>query len=286
MGDVAVLPSTVPTEPGVYRDLSFENYHAIKAMSHSVLEGFVPPRTPAHGRELMLHPREQTADLAIGYGGHVCILEPERFELEYVVAPKFDRRTTAGKAGWAEFEAANRGKALLAADEHARLLAMRAAVLAHPTARELLQSPGANELSLIWPDESTGLLCKGRLDHVGPLGGDMWVVDLKTARSAAERAFQRDAGAYGYFRQLSFYRDGLNALRPHPRRCALVVVEKEPPYCVACYELDERALEQGARENRTALDKFAECQESGVFHGFDAGLGLIDYPAYLTDKLD
>lgn len=274
------------TEPGIYRDLSFADYYAIPAMSHSVLEGFVPPSTPAHGRERMLNPRESTAALDLGHGFHVCLLEPARFELEYVAAPKFDRRTRVGKLGWAEWQEANRGKSLLSQDEIDQYQRMRDSVLAHPTARELLTGPGANELSIVWKDEPTGLLCKGRLDRVGTLGGWGWIIDVKSTEDASERAFQRSIARYGYGRQASHYRAGLNALRPQPRRVAFIAVEKDRPYCVAVYELDERALEQGDRENRQALDVYATCLEANNYPGFDSGMGLLDLPAWAVDQLD
>jgi hypothetical protein len=274
-----------PARPGIYPGLSFSDYHRIDAAHHSMLEGF--SRTPAHAREAMLRPAESSVAQALGHAFHVCLLEPERFDLEYVVPPKFDRRTKVGKSGWKDWELNHPHALLIDQDEADLFRRMRDSVLSHTTARELLTGPGAAEFSIIWTDETTGLLCKGRIDRVGQLGGYSFIVDVKTTRNAAERAFSKDVASYGYHRQLAFYREGLTTLRPGPsRRCAIIAVEKDPPYCSAVHELDERALEQGWRESLAHLESLKRCKETGIWPGYDDGLGLMDLPPWAVDRLD
>lgn len=271
-------------KPGLYPGTPFADYFLWDAVASHELNSFAAPRTPAHARELILHPKDQTKALATGHALHACLLEPERFELDYFVAPKLDKRFKANKEKWAELEAANQGRTPLAEDEYADFVAMREAVLSHPVASELLKGRGASELSIVWPEGDRP--AKGRLDRVAALGGYGFVVDVKTAEDASERAFQKAAAAYGYFRQIAWYRRGLNALRPSPRRCAFIVVEKARPFCVAVYEVDDRALDQANRENEAALETYRRCIETGSWPGYDQGLGLIDYPAWAVDKLD
>lgn len=264
--------------------VSFADYTLIDAINHSKLEGF--KRTPAHAREDMLHPKNGTAAQALGHAFHAFVLEPEVFAGQYVVPPKVDRRTTKGKETWAQWEVDNAGKALLDANEASDYARMKASILAHPTARELLVGKGYNEATLIWPDRETGLACKGRLDRITQYGGDSWIVDLKTSKDAGEKSFKWDAGRYGYFRGASWYRRGLAVVRPGPaRRCCFVVVEKEPPFAVAVHEADERALEQGDREMTAWLGLYAECLESGVWPAYDPGMGLIDYAPGQVDEV-
>lgn len=262
----------------------FADYAVIDAINHAKLEGF--KRTPAHAREEMLHPRNGTAAQVLGHAFHEYVLEPEVFASSYVVPPKVDRRTTAGKATWKEWEAGNAGKGLLDQAEVSDYEQMRASLLAHPTARELLTGKGYNEVTIIWPDEKTGLACKGRIDRIAQFGGYSWIVDLKTSKDAGERSFKWDASKFGYHRAAAWYRRGLAVVRPGPqRRCALVVVEKEPPFGVAVYESDERALEQGDREMTAWLAQYAECLETGVFPCYDPGMGLLDYPPGQVDEV-
>jgi exodeoxyribonuclease VIII len=272
----------VPTEPGVYPGLSFAEYYDIRAANHSTLEGFT--RTPRHARERTIHPPESTPDLALGHGFHVFTLEPDRFMAEYAVAPKCNRRYKEGQAIWAKFEAENPGKVAVDEDEFRNYYAMRQSIMEHPTARELMGGGrGVNELTIVWRDSHTGLLCKARIDRLGELGSWPFIVDLKTTRDAAERPFSRDVAQYGYHRQLAWYREGLDVLRPGLRRCAIVAVEKTPPFCVAVHELDERAIEQGAREVRHHINTYWDCVRSGEWPGYPGGLSLIDLPPWAVD---
>lgn len=283
MSTATAEPKALPTEPGIYRGLSFSDYALVDAVNHSKLEPFM--KTPAHAREAMLHPREGSQAMALGHAFHTFVLEPARFALEYAVPPKVDRRTTAGKQAWAEWEAANPGKTLVDAAEFATYEAMRDSVLAHDFARELLTGPGLVEATIIWIDPETKLKCKGRLDRVAPHPfGWTFVTDLKTARDAEERAFAKQASSLGYFRQIAFYRDGLEVLKPQPRRCAFIAVEKEAPFAVAVHEAVDRALEQAQRENRAHLALYKHCTESGCWPAYGSGMTEIDYPAWSSDS--
>jgi hypothetical protein len=274
----------IPTEPGIYRGVSFTDYWAIDAVNHSKLEGF--RRTPAHAREQMLHPCESTTALALGHAFHVFVLEPAEFHLQYAVVPKVDRRFKEGKARWKAFEDENRGKLLLTEEEFENYHRMRESILAHPTAAELLSGRGANELTIVWSDEETGLLCKARLDRVSDIGGYSFIGDLKTAADASEKAFSKSVANFGYHRQGAWYRSGLAALKPAQRRVAFIAVEKDAPFCVQVHELDERALEQGERENRNFLDTYHRCMETQSWPGYPGGLTLIDVPVWALDGRD
>lgn len=272
------------TEPGVYQGLTFQQYHAIEAVNHSTLEPFT--RSAAHARERILNGEPESDDLTFGQAFHLAMLEPERFALEYVVPPKIDKRFKVGKAEWAEWKAANPNRQLLTSDEFDAIERMRVAVAMHPTAAELLDGTGANELTLVWADPETGTLCKARLDRFTSLVGWPFIVDLKTARDARERAFSADIAKLGYHRQAGWYRRGLNILRPGETRFAFLAVEKERPHAVAVWELDERGLEQGEREAVAHLRAYEHAQSTGLWPAYDAGLGLIDVPAWAADKLD
>jgi hypothetical protein len=91
---------------------------------------------------------------------------------------------------------------------------------------------------------------------------------------------------YGWARQLSLYQTGLNELRPHPRKCGIVAVEKERPYAVAVYEIDERALEQSEREWRSHLRTLKHCEETGCYPAYGDGMETIALPAWATDKME
>jgi exodeoxyribonuclease VIII len=263
---------------GVHRGISFPAYLAIEAVNNTTLKLF--DRTPAHAHWDMTHPKDDTAALRMGDACHVAILEPERFEREYVLAPKFDRRTNKGKADATAWAEEHPDQAALLPDEWEMATAMRDAVHLHSIASALLGGPGQNEMTAIWKDEPTGLLCKGRIDRLTSYQDGTTVVDVKTARDGSVDGFSKACADYQYHQQAAFYLDGLNVIAPHPRRFIHLVVENTPPHCVSVLELDDTAIEEGRRCYRRALDLYAECTRTGVWPGYPVGIEGFDIPKW------
>lgn len=276
MSTPAPMQRDVPV--GLHEGVPYAVYDQWPAARHSVLRLF--NRTPAHAREAIEHPPEETRALIVGHAIHLAILEPERFAREYVAAPKVDRRTTIGKARWSDFQAANIGKHVLDAEEHACARRCRESVWAHPTARELLEGQGKNEVSALWADIETGQPCKARIDRLTALSGWSVIVDVKSTENAGPRAFGRDIFRYSYHQQGGFYLDGCDALAPRERKVIFVAVEKEPPCAVAVYELEQDAIDLGRDEYRKHLAEYARCIETGRWPGYPDGIGYISLPPW------
>lgn len=269
-------------KPGLYRGLAWSEYAAIDAVSHSTLKLF--ERTPAHAREAMLHPRASTATQSFGQATHAAILEPERFSREYTAAPKMDRRTKAGKSEWAEFEEANKEKEIITADEFEQCQRMIEAVAAHKIARELLASKGENELTVVWVDAETGLLCKGRLDRFVNFQGYAVILDLKTTDNAEELPFLRSVVKYGYHSQGAFYLDGMDAVAKAERRFWNLAIEKSPPFAIRLFELGDASIEQGRRNYRRWLRAYKRCKETNEWPGYPDGLEELELPKWAFES--
>lgn len=265
-------------KPGLLRGLTFDEYARIDAANSSMLKLF--RRSAAHAREAMVRPSDQTDEQRIGHVCHAAILEPERFEAEFIPAPKVDKRTREGKATWATFQADHAGHTVVAEAEFDLARALRDSVWAHPTARLLLQGKGLNEVVSVWRDPVTGLLCKSRYDRMTALNGWSVIVDLKTAADASRRAFERSIAYYGYAEQAAFYLDGANALAPRERKFIFIAVEKVRPYAVAVYELDEDAVQLGRDDYQRHLRTYAECVATGQWPGYPDGIDLISLPPW------
>ena len=271
--------------PGFYKDVPFDEYASWDAVNSHILTKLAAS-TPAHLRhELLRGGAEPTDSLELGWLLHLAALEPARFEAEVVVPPKVDRRTTAGKTAWRDFEAENAGKRLVDVDTFGKVVAMRDALLAHPSAGEFLRSKGVAEVSIVWEEPSAGVLCKARLDRVGYLGEWPIIGDIKTARSAGPRAFERVVHQYGYHIQAQHYLSGLQALAPVPagqpfRRFCFFVVESDAPHCVAVYEVDESALAVAEMDRQKHIATWRRCVESGTWPGYDDGVALVTLLAW------
>jgi exodeoxyribonuclease VIII len=96
------------------------DYHAHPAISKSHLD--LIARSPLHYWARFLDPKrvipEPTPAMRIGSAVHTHVLELDKWDTEYTVAPDgLDRRTKAGKEAWAAFEAESaNGRTVLSRD--------------------------------------------------------------------------------------------------------------------------------------------------------------------------
>ncbi len=272
------IPFQEGPAPGLHPGVPYQVYDRWPAIRYSYLRHFQHSAQRAYYK--MTHPESgESLDMVFGNASHKAILEPERFEKEY---GRSDQRLTPGKGPWVKFVAANNFKLPLSEEDYDACIAMRDAVWSHPTAGDLLRSPGQNEISALWMDKEFGLPCKGRQDRFGLYQGWPTVIDLKSARDATRRAFGKAINEYGYHEQAAMYLDGFETLAPvnADRRYVFIVVEKEAPFCVAVYELEAESIEVGRKRYRRHLRQYAACRESGVYGGLGDGMDLISLPSW------
>ena len=141
-------------------------YHAdTSAISASGLKLFM--RSPAHYYAAYLDPNrvehQPTAAMKLGTATHCAILEPERFNAEYVAMPEgLDRRTTAGKQAYADLMAS--GTEILAADDMASVMNMASTFRDNDISRALFDRSHSVEQSIY--ATINGVSCKCRPDFI------------------------------------------------------------------------------------------------------------------------
>lgn len=273
-----MIAEAVQIADGLHPGLGRAEYSAIPAISYSRLKCFA--RSAAHAREMMLHPIEPTEAMELGTALHAAILEPAKWADDYTVAPRFDRRTKIGKEGWAEFEEANRGRTLLTQDDADAVEAMARSVREHPLASQLIGVPGKNEMAVVWTDEMTGARCKGLVDRIVRHAGFTVICDLKKTRDASQSGFARQVANLQYHEQAAFYLSGLATVSAASRKWYWIAVEDSRPYAVAVYEPDEDTLNEGRAAFRSHLKTYIECEKSGVWPGYGAGVQSLRLPRW------
>lgn len=279
-------------DPGVYPGVSFDEYATWEAANYSILRHF--RQTPAHARWQMLHQEESSPFQALGHLVHFAVLETERFRAAGpVVAPKLDRRTTAGKAAWKKFETQNVGRQIVKADEREALDGILASIANHASAREALYGFGASELSIVWDEEVGDLVvrCKSRIDRLCEMGGFPIVLDVKTeGKPASTENFQRAVMTYGYHEQGAFYLRGLEHLVPPDpgvvRQFIWLVCETSPPYCVRLFQAEDAALQIGQEAVDKYLRTYAECTQNDFWPGWPEGIDTAGLPAWAYKRFD
>jgi len=267
----------VTPEPGMYHGISHNEYHSWSAISNTLLGELA--RSPAHLKHAIECPPRATPSMITGQAIHASILEPEQFLTEYIAAPIVDKRTKDGKAAWAEFEKLADGKTILSVDDHGLCVAVHDSAVKHPAAKAILDAKGETEVSAVWVDPNTDVVCRCRADDcIDP----NIIVDLKTARNGSPQGFKRAIGEYGYYRQAAFYLDGMSgATGKNYDTFLFLVVEKTPPYAVACYRLDDQSIEIGRREYTQLLELYERCLQEDYWPSYTDVVVDISVPGWV-----
>ncbi|EGU6901510.1 exonuclease VIII [Salmonella enterica] len=125
---------TVPDDiqPGIYYDIPNEAYHAGPGVSKSQLDDIVDTPAIYLWRKNAPVDTEKTKSLDTGTAFHCRVLEPEEFSKRFIIAPEFNRRTSAGKEEEKTFleECARTGITVLTAEEGRKIEFMYQSVMA------------------------------------------------------------------------------------------------------------------------------------------------------------
>lgn len=271
-------------ESGIIIGLSNADYHSMSSVSSSMLKTIL--RSPAHYRAAYLEdaPRkEPSASMILGSLTHTMFLEPEQYGSEYIVAPDCDRRTKEGKAVYSAFQDAADGLTIITAEQLQTAQAMANALCGHIIHEAM--TGGHAEASIFWTDDNTGLACRIRPDyHIPPC--DTWpsglIIDVKTTDDARPEAFARTCVNFGYDLSAAMYCDGFQQhyVTDEPPLFLLLVVERDAPYAVACYECSPEMLDKGNEKYRKAMQLLADSTASGEWPAYDEGIQLLNLPKW------
>lgn len=255
--------STTPG-PGLYEGVPFDEYLTWQAVNNSSLGTL--RQSAAHYRQACddKAAEDDKPHFQFGRFVHGGRLEPSKVLQNYVVMPRFEdqlegnyQKPKASKEyreKVAAFRAANAGLEIVTQQQLDDLLGIVEQLAANELASTWLGGEGPAELSMIWEDQDTGLLCKGRVDKA--LLSDQLAVDLKTTRDLGR--FPWSLVDFGYARQAAFYTDGLRALTGQPFGFAIVAMESSAPYCVQAAIVSDDTITDGRLEYRQALRMIAD----------------------------
>jgi hypothetical protein len=275
-------------------------YHGWRGASQTRLKR-MRDKSPMHVRWEMEHPVPPSKALILGAAIHTCVLEPDLFPVVYMTAGQCEAITGGGErcknagtvcrgGSWfcgvrghdpAAGKPGDQRIALARADWDI-CIGIRDSVNAHPNTRHMLE--GNAETSAVWTDPDTGVLCRGRFDDLALGIGS--ITDLKSCADASPFRFPRAVYDYGYHIQAAMYLRGARALGLEVDTFGFVAVEKEPPYAVACYELQPAAVHDGERELMPLLEQWATCEMTGVWPGYKTDVVKIDLPTYAPKQID
>lgn len=284
--------SVVITEPGVVPVMSETVYHAdpveVGSLSSSGAKTLL--RSPAHYQWEREH-RVEKAAWDVGHAVHTKVLGvgmPAVAIPESMLATNGAASTKDAKAFIAE--ARIDGMVPVKADVLREIDAMSESVLTNASARAVLERPGVAEASAFARDPETGVWMRARPDFLPDQHqGRSILGDLKTAVSARPLDFDRTAADYGYDIQAEWYQKVIRLARgDEDTAFVFVLVEKTAPYLVSVCELVEDFPAVGRSKMRRALERFAQCRESGEWPGYPSGIHGVSPPRWhvITEEIE
>lgn len=288
-------------------EMTNEQYHAAPGISKSHLDHIAPTRqkSPKHYWQKYINPERemdphaglsslQIYNLAKGNAIHSCILQPDVAEELVVIGLPHERRSSADKQAWAEFEAENIGRYILKPKDYDEVLRVRDSFWRHPVAPGLL-SRGIAEQSFFAmrdvPDGEGGVLIDhetGKIiqEHVKCqtdfIRNDFdYILDLKSTDDAGPDGFAKSSANYRYPVQAAWYQDVLDAYYGrHPENWVLIALEKDPPYAIGIYYFNEMDIARG----RIAADRdfklIAECKRRNQWPDYGMKIQELVLPAW------
>lgn len=259
----------VECKPGIYFDVPFEEYLSWDFLSNSKLS--LAKRSAAHYRQGFK--AEPTPSMRLGSLVHCGALEPLAIAKRYTFMPNYAKHegncTANGERSYSsatkfvksmedQFRSLNHDKTIVSEDDYDKMIGIVSSLAGNELAKDLFRD-GKPEVSIVWEDSATGLLCKMRADWLRSTNGNSGqVVDLKTTVDATE--FGRAIARYGYHRQMAFYRRGINAVLGVDAEPWIIAVESSAPYGCRAAKLDATSLEIGESEVAELLAFVAECK--------------------------
>ncbi len=263
---------------GLVHDLDEATYHAHPALSSTEARLLLRKGGPARYRYKKDNPPmvEPSPKFDIGSAVHSKVLG---VGYDVVTVDAADWRTKAAQEAREAARAA--GKIALLAREVAEVDAIAEAVLAHPTARALFTQPGQREASVFATVD--GVPVRGRFDFLPDLTLPRPVaVDLKTtAGEATPDEFGKAAARYFYDVQEAWYLDALEQATSSRPDFAYVVVEKEPPYLTAVFQIPLVLRERGQELAKKARALYLDCVTTDQWPGHPEKVQFVNVPNWV-----
>lgn len=299
------------TKPGIYSGIPMAAYHSAAicdgpSVSSSILRKVeeLQDMSKVFDKHWPGNPdREPEAEKEAyvkGRARHTLLLGEEGFREEFLIRPETypdgatypseigTPKAWHGGAKWCKAwlaAAALAGKSVLKADEIPNIRGAAERLAAHPAIQAGVLN-GLIEHSIFYRDAKTGLWVKVRPDSI-PTSGTM-VADYKGTDSVHPQKVRKAITEYGYHQQLALIADALFEVagwRLGIDDHVLVFQEWNRPWSINHKPLTPTAIYRGRQQNRRALDRIAECIETGVWPGPDDDMVPADLQDFREKQL-
>ncbi|MBT4050078.1 MAG: hypothetical protein HOE64_17155 [Nitrospina sp.] len=264
----------------INKDLTNEDYHARPEISKSGLDSI--NKSIAHFETPW---RKPTAKMEFGTAFHTLILEPEKFDDQYLKGSNKDGRTSEGKKEKKELEekAKEKGQKVLRYDEYEDLMRMKESTENHPRFSSYF-SEGEPEVSIFW--EMQGVGCKCRPDWM--INGGEYIIDLKTSNDASPESFAKSVANFRYHVQDAWYSKGVQIVTRKSPTFVFIVVENVRPFSVAIYVLNGASKDEGWMTADADFRKYVDytnTPESERYSGYSPDAVELSLPRWAFKEI-
>lgn len=233
-----------------YRELINKIESGDITLSFSSFKEFA--QSPRHFIRYKLKEKIQTPAMLFGSMVHCSILEPDEFDSRYVVAPKVDKRTKAGKEEYAIFLHGVGDKEVVSDQDYEDAKRMADAVRKNDPARFLLDRMECKEVAVNW--DFGGFNWRGFID--GENANIM--ADLKTTADADPRKLRWSIRDKKYHWQLAFYR-----MAPGRSSKIPFILAVDRNCNVTCVEFSDADIKVAQDQIEWYLSRFHQCIAMG-----------------------
>ncbi|AWL29258.1 hypothetical protein DJ533_12120 [Acinetobacter defluvii] len=270
--------------------MSNDEYHARHEFSSSQLKDMLRSGAHFYSKNILKETEKETKE-AMNFGtlAHTMFLEPEQFESEFVIAPKFDKRTKAGKEEALAWEEANQGKILVTQEQvdGAERIANNLRTLS--TYQFMMNEYGMAEASIFFTDPVYGLKLRVRPDyHIVPCKNfpNGLILDVKTTTDARPHAFSKKCADFGYDLSASMYREGFQQYYQTEDKppFILLTAESSIPFNVKQYNASDLFLSVGDARYNKAKELLAESLLINEWDGYSKEIEDIFLPSYMAKQ--
>lgn len=253
-------------DPAVCAGMTESEYRNALGLSQSSLKEF--NKSPAHYLASTEAVREPTDAMILGSVFHAIVLQPDEAKDLYAVKLKVDGRSKEGKAYNEQFAVENAGKFIINSEQEQQLLAMKASVLSHPKASQLLKDSDYRELPVFgtYPTPHGDVRLKGLVDSYD--SKNSIVNDLKTCEDASPEGFRKAIWDRRYDLQDVQYGWLLENAGLPVTQFNFICVEKKAPWAVAVYSISPQSLLKSAGRWEDLVIEFGACTSSGIWKAY------------------
>ncbi len=287
MNTTIIAPAT---NAFMIEQMSNEEYHSRTEYSSSQLKDMLRSGAHFYANNIAKEVEKETkASMDFGTLAHTLFLEPDQFANEFVIAPKFDKRTKAGKEEAVAWEQENVGKILVTQEQVDGALRIVENLKQLSVYADMQNNYGMAEASIFFTDPVYDLQLRVRPDyHIVPCSAfpNGLIIDLKTTTDARPHAFSKKCGDFAYDLSAAMYREGFQQYYKTESKpdFLLMVAESSIPFNVKQYKASDLFLSVGDMRYHKSKSLLAESLLLDEWHGYSTDLEEIFLPSFMTKQ--